>query len=289
MSSVLKIYGEPFSVSTLPVLMTAAEGGIPYELIEVPLEQGGQLTPEYRKMNPMHCVPTIDDGGFVMWEARAISKYLCGQYNLPDHFYPKDVKKRAVCDMALDLHQGVFYPNITFKVLYPACGFAHKPKEEEIERSKKALDEDIWPALQKFIAMGDGPLLGGENPNVADFFFALHIYMIAGRCPDSFVASHAGLTGYLAAVKAKCPRWGEYITAGAEEFFSPSGHVCPFVPHERTGVLLPPPSSLSCVSSRSASHHTSQPLCKHSSAWEEAEAEEEEDGEEDEEEDEEDE
>eukprot|EP00961_Rhodomonas_salina_P012326 166134-Rhodomonas_salina.3 len=48
-----KLYGEPYSVSTLPVIFTAVEGGVPYELQVVHLDHGEHLKPEFRAINPV--------------------------------------------------------------------------------------------------------------------------------------------------------------------------------------------------------------------------------------------
>ena len=64
----LTLYGAPFSSNVTPILALCTENGIPFELIPTsPMPGAGETTkPEFLKLNPMHCIPTIDDDGFTM-------------------------------------------------------------------------------------------------------------------------------------------------------------------------------------------------------------------------------
>ena len=62
----IKLYGIPISGNVNPILALLVENGIHYELVPTNPFEGATKTPEFLKLNPMHCIPTIDDDGFVL-------------------------------------------------------------------------------------------------------------------------------------------------------------------------------------------------------------------------------
>lgn len=66
----------------------------------------------FLKLNPQHCVPTLVDGDFSLWESRAIMIYLVDRYakdDVGEQLYPKDPQKRAVVNQRLYFDMGTLY------------------------------------------------------------------------------------------------------------------------------------------------------------------------------------
>nr|B3FWR8.1 RecName: Full=Glutathione S-transferase hmp2; AltName: Full=Hypothemycin biosynthesis cluster protein hpm2 [Hypomyces subiculosus]ACD39752.1 glutathione-S-transferase [Hypomyces subiculosus]ACD39761.1 glutathione-S-transferase [Hypomyces subiculosus] len=76
---VIKLYGS--AMSTARVLVTLLEKELPYEHILVDISKGDQNKEEYLKLQPFGKVPVLDDNGFIMYESRAICRYLARKYD----------------------------------------------------------------------------------------------------------------------------------------------------------------------------------------------------------------
>lgn len=118
----LRLWGRPTSGRTQKVLWTLAEIGLEFDFIlaSATMGPGGHIskgnkpygivdTPEYRAMNPNGTVPTIDDGGFILWESNSIVRYLAMQY-APDLLYGNDIRTFASASRWLDWENNELLP-----------------------------------------------------------------------------------------------------------------------------------------------------------------------------------
>jgi len=94
------------------VVMVAKQLKVQLNLKPLDLTKKDHLTDEFIKINPQHCVPTIVDDGFALWESRAIITYLVNKYASGSSLYPSDPKKRAIIDRLLQFDIGSLYKNL---------------------------------------------------------------------------------------------------------------------------------------------------------------------------------
>merc|ERR1711872_1070499 len=80
----IEVYGMPLSAPCRIVNMTAECLGLEYNFKVVDLMAGEHMKPEFLALNPMHNIPTMVDGDFVMNESRAIAAYLVNKYGKDD-------------------------------------------------------------------------------------------------------------------------------------------------------------------------------------------------------------
>ena len=170
-------------------------------------------------MNPMHCIPTLKDGDYCMWESKSILRYIANKYSL-EAWYPSDPQKRGVCDMALDFCANVFAPIVGPTVVYPKAGFSGPVSDADLKAAETKWSTDVMPAFENIIQRSGGPLCGGAKPNIADLAFLGNLVMVYTKCPDSFVCKTASLTAYYNAAKAALPKYAEAF-GPAEAFFAP--------------------------------------------------------------------
>jgi glutathione S-transferase len=117
---VIKVHGPVIATCTKRVLVVLEEKNVPYELIEVDVPGGEHKKPAYVTNQPFGLVPYIDDDGFILFESRAICRYIAEKYRdsgtplVPD---PKDLKATALYEQASSIEQNYFEPFATGVVM----------------------------------------------------------------------------------------------------------------------------------------------------------------------------
>jgi glutathione S-transferase len=114
------------------VALTLAEKQIPFELVAINLAQKENKTPEFLAMHPFGQVPVIvralpqfpvwmatddgdtqDDDGFILYESRAICRYLAEKYATQGTpLLPTGLKERALVEQAASIEFANFLPAV---------------------------------------------------------------------------------------------------------------------------------------------------------------------------------
>jgi glutathione S-transferase len=90
----LKLYSHPISGNAYKVRLLLALLRLEYELVNVDLLAGENLTPAFKQLNPRGQVPVLADGDTVIWDSMAILLYLARRYGNGD-WLPMDVVAEA--------------------------------------------------------------------------------------------------------------------------------------------------------------------------------------------------
>ena len=136
-----------------------------------------QYKPEFKKINPNGKVPAISDknGQINLFESHTILRYLHETRGTPDHWYPKDPRKRAKVDEYLDWHHNGLRLGaggyLFRKYVSPFTGKA-APKEA-IEESYMFFQRSL--ALMETYWLKETPYLTGNEPTIADLSAACEL------------------------------------------------------------------------------------------------------------------
>ncbi|WP_028933379.1 glutathione S-transferase family protein [Pseudonocardia spinosispora] len=100
----MKVYGTATSAATHPVLMVLAEKEHEAELVHVSILKGEDKLPEHRRLQPFGEVPVLEDDGFLLYESRAIMRYL--DRRLPGiQLSPADPQAWALMEQWISIEQ----------------------------------------------------------------------------------------------------------------------------------------------------------------------------------------
>ncbi|KAJ7806948.1 thioredoxin-like protein [Mycena olivaceomarginata] len=108
--TILKLYGYTKASCTRRVATVLHELKIPFELVHVDVMSGEHKTPAFLEKQPFGQIPYIDDDGFILYESRAICRYLAAKH--PESgLVPSDVKTAALFEQAASVELSNFDPS----------------------------------------------------------------------------------------------------------------------------------------------------------------------------------
>ncbi|KAF9459960.1 glutathione S-transferase [Collybia nuda] len=167
---VLKLYGMAISTCTRRVAMVLHEKKVPYELIEVDLMTGAHKQPSYLEKQPFGQVPCIDDDGFILYESRAICRYIVAKYpNEGPPLVPADPKANALFEQAASVEQNSFDPlasaAVVENIFKPFFGGTPDPEAFKKIIAKLEPKLDVYEEI-----LGKQKYVGGDELTLADLF-----------------------------------------------------------------------------------------------------------------------
>ena len=198
----MKLYYHPVSTTCRPIMLLAAEQGIPLDLQVVDLFTGEHTQAPYGAINPNHLIPVLEDGAFRLTESSAIMKYLADKTGSP--LYPKDLQQRARVNermdwintqLAREFCYGMVYPQIFPQQKRPSLEVQDATLQWGKERAQgwlKVLDEHILGPGNNFLC--------GDSLTIADFFGAA--FLTVGDVVGCSFAAYPNVQRWLGRMKA---------------------------------------------------------------------------------------
>ncbi|KAJ6573099.1 glutathione S-transferase [Mycena vulgaris] len=200
---VLKLYAVPYpSAGSGLVYLVLAEKQIPFELVDVDLKAKEQKKPEFLAMHPFGQVPVIDDDSFIVYESRAICRYLAEKYaDQGPNLFPKGLKERAMVEQGAAVESANFMPAI-LKVFHEGG-----KRRRGLPFSQAVFDEalaELSAVLDVYeVILGKHKFLGGDEYSLADLFH----YGYAPRLAES------GIDIMTSKGRPNVTRWWNELTA----------------------------------------------------------------------------
>jgi len=101
----IKVWGRTSSLNVQKVMWAIDELGLEHERIDAGGAFGGLDTPAFGHLNPNRKIPTVEDGGTVLWESNAVVRYLAAQYGAGS-LWPESPAARSLADRWMDWQIG---------------------------------------------------------------------------------------------------------------------------------------------------------------------------------------
>jgi glutathione S-transferase len=183
----MRLYSHPNSTFSRRVRMALLEKQVDCEIHDLDFKGGEHRSAAYLALNPYGRMPTLEDGGFVLYESTAILEYLEAKHPAPP-LLPSGARERALCAMHIklcDLEIGVH----TRALIFPS---RFLPREKWDLPAMEAAREQIRKYLDVVERqLGDREWLVGDRYSLADLCVTpfAQFWEVLGIAPPPKVAA----------------------------------------------------------------------------------------------------
>lgn len=171
--AVIKLWGRANSSNVMKVIWLLEELGLPYDRVDVGGPFGGTSTAEYRAMNPLGVVPSMQDDGLSLFESNVILRYLCNAHAPASPLYPQEPAARARVEMWMDFQQTAI--NRPQSIVFQ--GLVRTPADQrDMPAITAAIAEAgrIWAILDHRLA--HQAHVATDDFSLADMTFGVHVH-----------------------------------------------------------------------------------------------------------------
>ncbi|WP_165837133.1 glutathione S-transferase family protein [Phenylobacterium hankyongense] len=200
----VKLYYDPISTVSRPVMMFAAEHGIALEFEHVDLLTHQNREAAYAAINPNLVVPFLVDGDLSLGESSSILKYLADKVGSPA--YPTELKARAKVNEALDWFATNFHEYYCVMAVYPHLGIPHGVTPQLAEHMIAFGEEHAprWLNVLDRHMIGDRAFVCGDQISLADYLGAS--FVVLGEAVAFDLSPYPNIERWIARMKAR-PTW----------------------------------------------------------------------------------
>lgn len=195
----ITLYGSPRSTATRLVRATLHQLATPHEFVAIDFARGEHKAPAHLARQPFGQVPALDDDGFVLYESRAIVRYLDARAGGP--LTPPELRARGLMEQWMSVEHANFTPHAMKFVYHELFGRAQAPEVLAEARAKLAVACDVLDA-----ALRGRAFLAGDQLSLADLAFAPYVDYLLHTAGAAAVRDRAALAAWWGRVAA-LPAW----------------------------------------------------------------------------------
>ena len=204
----MKLYGHPMSTCTRKVMTTLTEKGHEAEFVMVDIMKGEHKLPDAIARQPFGVIPVLEDDDLVLYESRAIIRYLDEKLSGPK-LAPTDVRDRAVMEQWISIEQSYMSSKAMVIVMNNLFGpmMGKTPDTDAVAKATVDLEKTL-DITEKHLAKND--FLAGKTFSLADITWMPYVQYLFGAKAGDLITGRTNVGAWWQRVSTR-PSWVKAI------------------------------------------------------------------------------